>query len=165
MLLAVLGMFPQAASGQHTPGGVGLGVHAGRGQYPASPGLNGGPVHGERYVLGASVDYQPSDRLILEAQFSYGFQGGGCGDWCPGSGQIAEAAMLISPTSPVRAWGLAVGPTLAVAAFEKTRLGGGVRATVGVLRGVGPRVSAHYVLLSGGREAMGVYLSFRFGRQ
>lgn len=72
--------------------------------------------------------------------------------------------MLYSPTSTRRTWGMAVGPTVGVAAFDGNLLGGGVRANIGTLRSVGPRFSVHFLRLTDGRHVTGVYAAVRFGR-
>ncbi|MBL0939153.1 MAG: hypothetical protein IBJ03_09675 [Gemmatimonadaceae bacterium] len=132
---------------------------------PVSRGLNGnGPAQGDFTIFGASLDYHASTRVILEGLASFGVQGGGCGDACTSTGYIAEGAVLYSPTSSRQTWGIAVGPTVGVAAFDGNLLGGGVRASLGSLRSIGPRLAVHFLRLTDGRHVAGVYASVRFGR-
>lgn len=152
----------QAQSAQG--GALGFGFHAGGARVPVSRGLmSSGPSQAEFPVLGASLDYRVSSRMVLEGIASFGFETGACADLCTRSGYVTEAAVLFSPAAP-QSWGVAVGPTMGVAAFDGTQLGAGIRANLGRLRGSGPRAAAHFLQLTDGRHVAGVYASIRFGR-
>lgn len=154
-------LFAQAR--RSTDESIGLGLHAGRARVPVSRGLNGnGPAQGDFTLFGASLDYHGSNRVILEGLASFGVRPGGCGDACTSAGYIAEATMLYSPTSTRQTWGIAVGPTVGVAAFYGNLFGGGVRANIGTLRSAGPRLAVHFLRLTDGRHVAGVYAAVSF---
>lgn len=144
---------------------MGFAFHAGRARVPVSRGLNdNGPAQDDFTLFGASLDYHVSNRLILEGLASFGVRVGGCGDACTSAGYIAEGTILYSPTTTRQTWGIAVGPTVGVAAFDGNHFGGGVRANIGSLRSVGPRLAVHFLRLTDGRHVVGVYAAVRFGR-
>ena len=121
-------------------------------------------------VVGVALDLPVAPRLLLSPSLAIGFPLGACPlvlpSNCPLSGNAFDVSLLWQPMATHGAWGVLLGPTVGRSGIDG--VGGEIGGTVslGVVRGVGPRLTVHVLTRPGTQRqtrALGV-LSLRLGR-
>lgn len=121
-------------------------------------------------VVGVALDLPLASRLLLSPSLAIGLPAGACPlvypSDCPLSGGALDVSLLWQPIAARGAWSLLVGPTASRSSF--IGVGGEIGGTMslGVVRGVGPRLTVHALSRPGSprhTRAMAV-LSLRLGR-
>ena len=127
-------------------------------------------VSGGAAVVGIALDLPLAPRLLLAPSLAIGRPHSACPlvlpSNCPLTGRALDVSLLWQAVSTRGAWGLLLGPTVSRSSFNGVGGEVGGTASVGVIRGVGPRLTVHVLSRPGTprqTRAMGV-LSLRFGR-
>lgn len=121
-------------------------------------------------VVGVALDLPLASRLLLSPSLAIGLPPGACPlvypSDCPLSGGALDVSLLWQPIAARGAWSLLIGPTVSRSSFAG--VGGEIGGTMslGVVRGVGPRLTVHLISRPGSprqTRAMAI-LSLRLGR-
>lgn len=127
-------------------------------------------MSGGALVIGVALDLPFAPRLLLSPSLAIGFPVGACPlvypSNCPLSGGALDVSLLWQPIATRGAWSVLLGPTVSRSSFDGVGGEIGGTASLGVVRGVGPRLTVHVLTRPGTprqTRAMGV-LSLRLGR-
>ncbi len=124
---------------------------------------------GGAVVIGVAFDLPLASRLLISPSLAFGIPPGACPavipSNCPLRGAALDVSLLWQPIRTRGVWSLVVGPTVSRSSFDGVGGEIGGTASVGVLRGVGPRFTVHVLSRPGSprqTRAMAV-LSLRLG--
>lgn len=168
LLLALL-LIPRVGQGQAQPRESNRSAFlpfVGLGRFPRSKDVLFGVTDTQQLLIGASVEASVRSRLVLSPAIAVGFQPFGCPGGCARAMLSADLAVLWHATEHSAKWGVLLGPSIVRSSFDGARMGVGATASVGAVKGIGPRLTLRYHTLSGPRRpsSLVALFSLRLGR-